>query len=120
MHTNTQEMDLKIIIGKRVKFFRIRKVLTQMELATKIGYTSSGSISDVEKGKKALAMEKLQIAADVLEVPVSLLVTPIDYDSTEKKAVLLADLVMLFRKSGDIPAIDIIQAIVSSELQKIK
>jgi transcriptional regulator with XRE-family HTH domain len=112
--------SLKITIGRRIKFYRLRRGLTQMELAQKIGYTSTGSISDVESGNKALAIEKLQIAADALQVPVSLLVTPIDYDSTEKKAILLADMVMLFRKTGDIPAIDIIQTIVDSELDKLK
>jgi len=94
--------------------------MTQMQLAQKIGYTSTGGVSEVENGKKALAIEKLQIAAEALQVPVSLLVTPIDYDSTEKKAELLADLIMMFRKTGDTPAIDSIHAIVKSELEKIK
>lgn len=91
-----------------------------MELARKIGYTSTGAISDVESGKKALEMEKLQKVADALQVTVSVLVTPIEYDSVPKKAVLIADLVSLLSKTGDLPAIDILQTIVSAELEKLK
>ena len=91
-----------------------------MQLAKKAGYTSTASISEIESGKKAPTIDKLQCIANVLQVPLSLLVTPVDYDSTEKKAILLADMIMLFRNTGDIPALDSISAIVKSELSKIK
>jgi len=111
---------LKVTIGKRVRFFRIRKGMTQMELAQKIGYTSSASVSEVESGIKAPSMDKLQLIADTLDVPVSLLVTPVQYDSTDKKAALLADLVNLLKIPGDNPTFDVIHTIIKAEIEKNK
>lgn len=69
---------------------------------------------------KALAMDKLELAAKVLGVPVSLLVTPLHYDKDVKKTSLLADLVKLFDLTQETPVVDIIHTIVKSELNKLK
>ena len=112
--------DLKSVIGKRVKFYRKQRGITQVELANKIGYASSGAISEIENGKKAPSIEKLQEVAAILKVPVSILVTPIDFDGFDKKKVLFSDLVMLLERAGNIPALDILHTIVKSELEKVK
>lgn len=112
--------NLKRIIGNRIRVYRKLKGLTQMELAEKIGYTSTASISEVERGNKALSMDKLELVAKVLEVPVSLLVTPLHYDDDVRKSALLADLVLMFEHIKDTPVIDILHTIVKSELKKIK
>ena len=110
--------ELKILIGRRIKFYRLRKDMTLMELAEKIGYKSSGALSDVENGKKALANDKLQSMAEVLDVPVALLVTPFNYDDTDEKASLVADLLELMSKGKDVPALSAIHAIITAELSK--
>ena len=112
--------DLKSVIGKRVKFYRKQRGITQVELAEKVGYVSSGAISEIESGDKAPSIEKLEAIAEVLRVPVSILVTPIDFNGFDKKKLLFSDLVMLLDKAGDIPALDILHTIVKSELEKVK
>jgi len=112
--------DLKATIGKRIKFFRSNRGMTQMELARKIGYTSSGVISEIESGLKAPSMDKLQAIADALKVPVSIIVTPVSYDGIDKKSILMADLITLLQNTGDFPALESLQAIVTSELKKLK
>ncbi len=56
-----------------------------MELAAKVGYTSKAAISEIESGKKAPSMDMLQQLALILKVPVSVLVTPINFDGFDKK-----------------------------------
>lgn len=111
---------LKVIIGRRIKFYRQQRGLTQMELAAKVGYTSKAAISEIESGKKAPSMDMLQAVADTLKVPVSVLVTPINFDGFDKKQLLFADLVSLLDKTGDTPALDIIHTIIKNELDKLK
>ena len=112
--------ELKVTIGRRIKFYRQQRGLTQMELAAKVGYTSKEAISEIESGKKAPSMDMLQAVARALQVPVSVLVTPINFEGNDKKQVLFADFLSLLRDVGDIPALDIIHTIVKTELDKLK
>jgi transcriptional regulator with XRE-family HTH domain len=112
--------ELKVAIGRRIKFYRQQRGLTQMELAAKVGYTSKAAISEIESGKKAPSMDMLQAVADTLKVPVSVLVTPINFDGFDKKNLLFADFVFLLSKTGETPVLDVIHTIVKTELDKLK
>lgn len=112
--------DLKVVIGQRIKFYRKQRRMTQMELAQKVGYASNVAISEIENGIKAPSMEMLAAVAKALKVSPAVLVTPINFDGFDKKNVLFADLIYLFDNAGDIPALDIIHAIVKNEIEKIK
>ena len=60
--------------GRRVRFFREQERLSQLELGSRIGYKSSGSISQIENGlfnvhpnKRALLAKALRVHPLVLE-----------------------------------------------------
>lgn len=112
--------DLKLIIGKRVKFYRKQRRMTQVELADKVGYASNVAISEIENGIKAPSVEMLAAIAKALRVSPSVLVTPINFDGFDKKSLLFADVIYLLDNAGEIPALDIIHSIVKNELEKIK
>ena len=60
--------------GRRVRLFREREQLSQLELGSKVGYTSSGTISQIENGlfivhpnKRVLLAKALRVHPVVLE-----------------------------------------------------
>ena len=59
-----------IIIGKRIKVFRLKKKITQEELAFQIG-TSASYISNIESGKKKPSLQKLVQISETLGVTIN-------------------------------------------------
>ena len=53
--------------GERIKFFRLKRGLTQKQLAEKIGLTYS-AISLIESDKRGLTLKRLRQISDALEV----------------------------------------------------
>lgn len=60
------ETRLCEMIGKRIRFHRRAKDITQRELANKLGLESASFICDVEKGRKFLPVYKLFEAEKIL------------------------------------------------------
>lgn len=54
-------------IGERVKTLRVKKGITQKELAIKVGYTSRTSIAKLEADKIDIPMSKLVLLAEALD-----------------------------------------------------
>lgn len=55
-------------VGDRIRSAREAKGMTQLELAKKIGYTTTGAMSLIESGKRDLALDKVREIAKVLDV----------------------------------------------------
>ena len=65
-----------LIIGKRIRYYRLSKRITQEELAFRIG-TSAAYISNIESGKKKPSLQKLAQISEVLKITVNdLIYTP--------------------------------------------
>lgn len=65
----TQSKDIKEYnkrIGNRIRFFREMRGITQIELAKRLGYSSTGALSLIESGERGLNKTKLIQAASVL------------------------------------------------------
>ena len=58
------------IIGKRIRYYRQTKRITQEELAFRIG-SSAAYISNIESGKKKPSLQKLDQISDVLKITVN-------------------------------------------------
>ncbi len=82
--------------GRRVRYFRKKTGLTQIELAKAVGYTSSGTISLVERGVVGVELSKLMKIADTLGVPASILIA--DEDLSEDQIVALTRFVEVLTK----------------------
>jgi transcriptional regulator with XRE-family HTH domain len=65
-------MLLKEILGERVKKLRIKKNLKQSELGEIVGL-SDNAISDIERGYRLTAIDKLGALADYFDVSVDYL-----------------------------------------------
>ena len=59
-----------LLIGKRIRRFRLSKNITQEELAFQIG-TSAAYISNIEHGKKKVSLPKLCEISEILGVTVN-------------------------------------------------
>ena len=59
-----------IDFGKRVKELRIKKGMTQEELALKCGYASRSTVNKIELGANDIPLSKLILLAEALDVSV--------------------------------------------------
>lgn len=59
-----------LLIGKRIRRFRLSKNITQEELAFQIG-TSAAYISNIEHGKKKVSLQKLCEISEIWGVTVN-------------------------------------------------
>lgn len=60
-------------LGVKIKVLRELNGFTQVELAEKLGYSSSATISQIENGERGMKQEKLSLAAKVLNVRIEFL-----------------------------------------------
>lgn len=71
--------DIYIVIGKNVRFYRMKANLTQKELADKFSGDRS-KISDIENGKEDFMLSTLLDIAEGLNVDLKKLFIPIKED----------------------------------------
>lgn len=60
-------MDTKHLLGKRIKELRKKKGLSQEQLAEKVGFETSNSISNVENGYNYPSIQNLEKILKVLD-----------------------------------------------------
>lgn len=68
MQSKFSTREYNEIVGHRIKFFRRLVGMSQTELADKLGYTSSGTISLIERGKIGMNKAKVAMAAKIVGV----------------------------------------------------
>ncbi|HRR41753.1 MAG TPA: helix-turn-helix transcriptional regulator [Syntrophales bacterium] len=86
---------LNTAIGRRIRIIRKRARLSQMDLARAAGYTSSGMLSQIERGLVGMELSKLLRVADALGVhPVALLS---DLDLTDEQLIHLSEFAKLLK-----------------------
>ena len=62
-------------LGNRLRFLRKNKGLSQIELSKKLGYKTSGSISNIEANRTPVDTETLCKLAEILDVDLHWLIT---------------------------------------------
>lgn len=60
--------EFKRLLGRKIYYLRTRTGMTQMELAKELGYTSTGTISQIEAGKKGMDHERILKVAKIFNV----------------------------------------------------
>jgi transcriptional regulator with XRE-family HTH domain len=109
----TNSMLPKEILGRRILFLRTLRGMTQSELAAKLKYKSSGTISLIEKGKFGMKKVKLLEAAKVLKVHPFVLQTPIDL--SEDRLMLLAKFMEMLEDPDSAKNFDAIKTLIESQ-----
>lgn len=89
-----------MIFGQKLRKLRIKKRLTQQQLAEKLGYVTNSYISDAEKGAFIPSEEKLRKIARALGVPFKELDDLLMESKLEQLGIKEPELISLFR---DIP-----------------
>jgi transcriptional regulator with XRE-family HTH domain len=95
--------EFRMILGRKIRMLRKSKGITQMELAKELGFSSSGTISQVENGLKGLKVESIMKAAIALEVHPIVLMTP--YEMKQDDIERVSALFKLFEKRSKQPNI---------------
>lgn len=77
------------IFGKKIKFLRKQKGMTQVELSKLLGYVSTGAISQIENGVKGMEHEKIILAAEIFGVHPSVLMSPVPMDDDKLETMMM-------------------------------
>ena len=92
--------------GEKLRQLRIKKGLTQQQLAEKLGYKTNSYISDVESGHFIPSKEKLKRIAKALGVPFRVLDDMLLESKLEALGIKEPELVSLFKDIPNLPKRD--------------
>jgi len=92
--------------GQKLRQLRIRKGLTQQQLAEKLGYKTNSYISDVESGHFIPSKEKLRKIARALDVPFKVLEEMLLESRLEALGIKEPELISLFKDIPNLPEKD--------------
>jgi len=92
--------------GQKLRQLRIKKGLTQQQLAEKLGYKTNSYISDVESGHFIPSREKLKKIAKALDVPFKVLEDMLLESRLEALGIKEPELISLFKDIPSLPKKD--------------
>lgn len=78
-------------LSKRIRFLRVRKGMTQEQLASAIGLKNRDSISKIELGKQDISTQQISLLADIFDVSIPYLL----FGQVDKEEITLEDMEML-------------------------
>ena len=81
-----QSENTPVTVGQRIKSAREKAILTQSELATKLGYSSPTAVSLIEADERSVKVETLEKIAEILHQDVNYLATGKQVQATVKTA----------------------------------
>ena len=78
-------------LSKRIRFLRVRKGMTQEQLANAMGLKNRDSISKIELGKQDISTQQISLLADIFDVSISYLL----FGQVDKEEITLEDMELL-------------------------
>lgn len=78
-------------LSKRIRFLRVRKGMTQEQLASEMGLKNRDSISKIELGKQDISTQQISLLADIFDVSISYLL----FGQIDKEEITLEDMELL-------------------------
>jgi transcriptional regulator with XRE-family HTH domain len=109
--------------GHKLRQLRIKKGLTQQQLAERLGYVTNSYISDVESGHFIPSRDKLKKIAKALDVPFKVLEDMLLESRLEALGIKEPELISLFKDIPSLPEKDkraIINAYLSIKERRMK
>jgi transcriptional regulator with XRE-family HTH domain len=73
--------EFRKIIGRNISVLRSMKKLSQVQLGKALGYSSTGTISQVEAGERGLQLASIMQVADFFDVHPAFLITKVNSDN---------------------------------------
>ena len=109
--------EMNVVFGKRLRFFRERAVVSQEDLAAKLGYGKTGMISQVENGLVGMEKDKVLLAAEILEIPPFALYVVNDLE--EEKLLSFLDYYKVLTKKDQSIHYEAIKSLIKSDLNNL-
>jgi transcriptional regulator with XRE-family HTH domain len=109
--------------GQKLRQLRIRKGLTQQQLAEKLGYVTNSYVSDVESGHFIPSRERLKKIAKALDVPFKEIEDMLFESKLEALGIKEPELLSLFKDIPSLPEKDkraIINAYLKVKERRVK
>lgn len=78
-------------LSKRIRFLRVRKGMTQEQLASAMGLKNRDSISKIGLGKQDISTQQISLLADIFDVSISYLL----FGQVDKEEITLEDMELL-------------------------
>jgi transcriptional regulator with XRE-family HTH domain len=121
MANHGDERRFRRALGQKIRVLRERRKMTQMDLAKELGFTSTGTISQVENGLKGLSVDSIMKAAKVLGVHPIVLISPSPFSKADIR--IISSLLNLLARSSEQPdqtghLVAQIRAIINAGLKK--
>jgi transcriptional regulator with XRE-family HTH domain len=95
-----------MIFGQKLRQLRIKKGLTQQQLAKKLGYVTNSYVSDVESGHFIPSRDKLKKIARALDVPFKEIEDMLLESRLETLGIKEPELLSLFKDIPSLPEKD--------------
>lgn len=96
---------VRVSMGIKIRTLRKQHGLTQMDLAKQLGYSSTGAISNIEKGIKGMDIEKVNHTAMIFGVHPAILLSTIPMDEDKMITVLKLSQLIFHNATKYLPAI---------------
>jgi len=81
--------DVNVRVGNNIKYYRLKKGMTQLELANRAGYQTKGAICKIEAGTRGLSTHLIPSIAEALGVSVQQILgdtmATMEYDTEYQK-----------------------------------
>jgi len=78
MDSRSEVKELRKMIGNKIRLLREEKEYTQVKLGEALGYTSTGTISQIENGARGLPLPSMMRLAKILGVHPAVLISPVE------------------------------------------
>lgn len=88
MDSDSEASELLKIIGKKIRILRKAKKYTQNGLGEALGYTSTGTISQIENGARGLPLPSMMKLAKFLGVHPAVLLSPVETTDADDLTIL--------------------------------
>jgi len=108
--------QLNEVLGRRLRYLREYRKVTQEDLGKYLGYTSSGTISRVEAGEIWMSKERVVRAAENLDVHPYILQTADDIP--QEKMIFISEIIRVVLDPTKEQTSDAIKAIVNQAKSK--
>jgi len=92
---NDEQVQHNRLVGSRIRIFRELINMSQVELGSKLGFSSRGTMSLIESGKRGISLMQLRKAAHVLDTYPELLSD--QRDLTKNDLVILNTLIKIVK-----------------------
>jgi transcriptional regulator with XRE-family HTH domain len=83
-----KKQSFNILVGKKVRLLRQRDGMSQVDLAKLLGYTSTGTISQVERGLRGMDVDKIIQTAKIFGISPEFLLSDKEYDEQSLKMIV--------------------------------